>query len=145
MATTANELDARFSPDGRWIAYVSDESEGEPQVFVSRWPAPTSRAQISRTGGTNPRWSRDGRSLFFWTDEGTHAALYAVAIAQSQQRFSAGTPEKLFEAPHMAAYYYDVSVDAQRFLLGLNNPEAVSYEIRVVENFFEELKAKGGN
>jgi Tol biopolymer transport system component len=58
-----NDTDGRQSPDGRWLAYVSDES-GRPDIYVQRWPD-GDRIRVSMAGGTRPRWSRDGRSLFF--------------------------------------------------------------------------------
>ncbi len=145
LTTEANESDPRFSPDGRWIAYTSDESQGEPQIFVSRWPEARERFQVSRSGGNNPRWSRDGRTLYYWREEGTGAALYAVPITASLQRFAYGAERKLFDAPLAAAYAYDVRPDGQGFLLGLANPDAVAYEIHVIVNFFEEVQQKVGN
>lgn len=59
-----NESDARWSPDGRWIAYVSDES-GQPEVVVERWPPDGRRRRVTTAGGSRPRWRRDGRALFF--------------------------------------------------------------------------------
>jgi Tol biopolymer transport system component len=61
--TGFNETDARRSPDGGWLAYVSDES-GQPDVYAARWPG-GARVRVSFAGGTRPRWSRDGRAVFF--------------------------------------------------------------------------------
>jgi tricorn protease-like protein len=58
-----NETDGRLAPDGRWLAYVSDES-GQPDVYAAPWPR-GSRVRVSFAGGTRPRWSRDGRAVFF--------------------------------------------------------------------------------
>jgi dipeptidyl aminopeptidase/acylaminoacyl peptidase len=63
VSSPFNESDARLSPDGRWVAYVSDES-GQPDIYASPWPR-GARVRVSFAGGTRPRWSRDGRSLFF--------------------------------------------------------------------------------
>ena len=62
-----NESDARWSPDGRWIAYVSDEP-GRPEVFVERWPQDGRKWRVTSAGGTRPRWRRDARALFFLRD-----------------------------------------------------------------------------
>jgi dipeptidyl aminopeptidase/acylaminoacyl peptidase len=64
LQTTANELSAAFSPDGRWVAYVSDES-GRVEVYVPPFPGPGPRTQVSVDGGTAPVWSRGGGELFF--------------------------------------------------------------------------------
>ena len=62
-----NESDARWSPDGRWIAYVSDEP-GRPEIFVERWPQDGRKWRVTSAGGTRPRWRRDARALFFLRD-----------------------------------------------------------------------------
>lgn len=68
-----NESDARWSPDGQWIAYVSDES-GQPEIYVDSWPTPGRRARASFAGGSRPQWSGDGRNLFFMRQNGVWRA-----------------------------------------------------------------------
>jgi serine/threonine-protein kinase len=150
LQTPFNERNAEVSPDGRWIAYESDES-GARQVYVRPFPkVDTGHWQVSTAGtGTRPLWARSGRELFYW--EVTGQALMAVAVQTAGAIFSAGTPTKLFGGE---TYYssnldrtYDVSADGQRFLMitdtasGTNAP-ATSPSLVVVEHWTEELKAK---
>ena len=146
VATTpANEGNARFSPDGRWIAYQSDENEGRFDVFVVPWPALMPRQQVSRAGGSEPVWSTDGSTLYYWKVDGERRRLYAAAVARGA-RFQISTTEELFDVPGTTSSYGLVPMPGGReFLLLLDNPDATAREIHIVENFFEELKAKVGN
>ena len=129
----------RLSPDGRWIAYTSDESGGA-EVLVQSFPEPKGRTQISISGGTEPVWSRDGRELFYLDGD----AMMAVEIRTSPT-FTAGTPRRLFEgrfarSPNTVASY-DVSADGQRFLrVQPMHPDPPRDRIQVTLNWFEELK-----
>ena len=106
---------ARFSPDGRWIAYNEVES-GREQVFVVPFPPSGERWQISPSGGVQPEWRADGRELFYLD---TTNALMAVDI-RSQPSFAAGPPRRLFQTPLLGSdenEEYRVTADGQRFLL----------------------------
>ena len=122
IATTANEMTPEFSPDGRWLAYVSSQS-GLAEVYVQPYPGPGERHLISTDGGLQPTWSRDGRELFYVRP---HAAgvptLFSVAIAQGAA-FRAGTPTPLFANADLATAWgrsYDVSLDGSKFLMTLS-------------------------
>ena len=78
-----NEVDAQFSPDGHWIAYVSDES-GSNQVYIAAFPGPGGKWQVSRTGGTEPRWRGDGREIFFLSPD---SKLMAVEVTLRNQLY----------------------------------------------------------
>ena len=108
LNTAANEFKGRFSPDGRWVAYQSNES-GRPEIYVVPFPGPGGKHQISVKGGTEPRWRRDGRELFYL--EATR--LMAVDIELGNGTLEAGASRPLF-APVSAMY--DVSADGQRFI-----------------------------
>jgi len=113
-ATPADELSARVSPDGRWIAYSSNES-GMSEVYVDSYPRPTRRVAISHGGGTQPVWRGDGRELYYWRGN----SLVAVQIGESPDaRPSIATQTALFVAPHESNVntMYDVSPDGQRFV-----------------------------
>jgi serine/threonine-protein kinase len=73
LTSTANELGARVSPDGRWIAYQSDES-GRWEVYVEAFATPGAKTPVSAGGGAFPAWGRDGRTLYFWQDDALVAA-----------------------------------------------------------------------
>src|SRR5437667_12530984 len=76
LATPFNEANAQFSPDVRWLAYQSDES-GQHQIYVQPFPGPGGKWQVSNEGGTQPRWNRNGKELFYISADGK---LMSVAI-----------------------------------------------------------------
>lgn len=121
LRTPFTESDAHFSPDGKWIAYTSDES-GRSEIYVQSFPAGNGKWQVSTAGGLYPRWSPKGSELFFSTLDDV---LTAVSIKTSPT-FSIGASTPLFRLPHGAPYAegdeiiaYDVSADGQRFLLNI--------------------------
>ena len=91
LRTPFNESVPKFSPDGRWLAYVSDES-GRYEIYVQPYPGPGGKLQISTEGGTEPVWNRSGRELFYRNGD----KMMAVDIA-TQPDFAAGKPRMLFE------------------------------------------------
>jgi len=141
VRTPSNETAPRFSPDGHFIAYASDES-GRFEIYVRPFPSPGGKWQISNEGGTEPVWNPRGRELFYRNG----SKMMAVDIA-TQPTFSAGKPKMLFEGPYVATPRsfpdYDVSPDGQRFLMLKANEQAQPPgQINVVMNWFEELKQK---
>ncbi len=142
LRTPFLESAPRFSPDGRWLAYVSDES-GRREIYVQPYPGPGGKWQISTEGGTEPVWNPNGRELFYRSG----AKMMAVEIT-SQPSFSVGKPKVLFEGPYEptpATFpYYDVSPDGQRFLMlkPSDSAQAAPTQINVVLNWFEELKRR---
>jgi eukaryotic-like serine/threonine-protein kinase len=146
--TAAVEMTPEFSPDGRWLAYVSNES-GRSEVYVQPYPGPGERHLISTNGGWQPAWSGSGRELFYVqggrVGGGGVPTLMSVTIATAPA-FQARTPEALFESADLLIPWgrsYDVASDGQRFLLTLSkeartNPP--SAQMIFVQNWFEELK-----
>jgi hypothetical protein len=109
------EMFPRFSPDGKWIAYSSDES-GTLEIYVQPFPATGVKKRISTEGGRQPRWRKDGKELFYVS--GT--TLMAVPI-NSGAEFAAGTPRAIFEERNLDYFGnvragYAVTPDGQRFL-----------------------------
>ena len=105
--------DGRFSPDGRWIAYWSDESSG-PQIYVQSFPAGSGKWQISTDGGTRPCWRDDGKELFYMDGGGR---LMAVDVKPGAG-FEAGPPKLLFETGIVSTLiHFDVARGGQRFLM----------------------------
>jgi eukaryotic-like serine/threonine-protein kinase len=140
LATPWNEFDARPSPDGRHVAYVSDES-GRNEVYVREFPGGQGTNLISVRGGTAPRWSAKGDELFFVADD----TLMAVSVKLAP-RFSAGLPQALFTAAKVGVdgsqgFGYDVAADGRRFVVvrTLSRPERHAV---VVENW--RAKARQG-
>ncbi len=138
LRTRFSETFPAFSPDGRWIAYSSDES-GQYEVYVRPYPGPGGRLQVSQ-GGEEPIWSRDGRELFY-----RNGQKWMVAAATLKPEFKAETPRPLFEGPYLnvPGMSYDVHPDGKRFLLLLPaGTETPVTQLHVVLNWFEELKQK---
>jgi Tol biopolymer transport system component len=122
LTTTAGyESSARFSPDGRAIAYVADEGDGA-QVYVAPFPGPGERMRVSVRGGREVRWGRDGRELFFISRDG-HLMLVPMSTAAGLQ---AGAPRSLFAIPTRPWHDYDVAPDGQRFIAMV--PQVVAEE-----------------
>jgi eukaryotic-like serine/threonine-protein kinase len=135
VATQFSDWGPRFSPDGKWIAYISDSS-GQYEVYVRPYPAAGSQVQISNNGGEEPVWSRDGRQLFY--RNGTQWMSVGVATTGD---FRASPPTLAFEGPYVnvPGISYDVASDG-RFILIAGPPESPMKSVRVVLNWFDELK-----
>ena len=141
LRTPLSESSPSFSPDGRWIAYVSNES-GREEVYVQPYPGPGGRSQISTEGGIEAVWASNGRELFYRNGD----KMMAVEIT-TQPTFTAGSPRLLFEGSYSFSANnstsYDVSLDGQRFLMVQSvEPEQAPTQINVVLNWFEELKRR---
>jgi eukaryotic-like serine/threonine-protein kinase len=140
IATPRAEHQGMISPDGRWIAYTGEYESG-PQVYVQPYPSLAGRWQISRSGGGAPRWSRDGKELFFsWNDE-----IFAVPIRE-EPTFSSGEPRSLFKVERPVAsewnQMYDVSPDGKRFVLLVRQKETNAQpHFDVLLNFGKHLSA----
>jgi serine/threonine protein kinase/Tol biopolymer transport system component len=142
IADVANQMVPMLSPDGRWIAYSSDES-GTFQVYVRPFPdTKVAKRQVSLASGYAPRWSRSGRELFYFDG---NQDLWVVPVSTTPS-FTSGLPKRLFALNAYAPItnnLYDVGADGQRFLFsraagsGGDAPD----ELVIVLNFFEELKA----
>jgi Tol biopolymer transport system component len=134
-----NEGNGQFSPDGRWVAYISDES-GRLEVYVQPFPGPGAKWQISTDGGILPKWRADGKELFYFNQ----SKVIAVDI-NAGERFAAGVPRVLFEVQtnfqgiHQADHYA-VSADGKRFLFALPREEAGPAYITVVQNWTAGVK-----
>jgi serine/threonine-protein kinase len=148
LNTTSSESAPAISPDGRWLAYQSDES-GRAEVYVRPFPSvQQGRSTISSGGGTEPRWAPNGRELFFTVRNGgwtTPGILMSVPV-QPGSTFIAGQPTVVLKIPAGASEAYDVAPDG-RFLFHFQRSmrageEAPRQEIIIVQNWFEELKAR---
>jgi hypothetical protein len=141
LQTDSGELYPFFSPDGRWIAYVSDESK-QSEVYVRPFSRQSrdGKWQISTAGGTRPRWRRDGKELFYLSSDNK---LMAVAINATASTIEVGDVRPLFQTlPSIGANNYDVSADGQRFIvMSIVEGQAAS-SITLVVNWPEELKKK---
>jgi Tol biopolymer transport system component len=127
LATAADERDAQWSPDERWIAYQSDES-GRAEIYLQRFPGPGGKVRISTGGGTQVRWRADGRELFYVTPDNELAAV-AVALPAGDGMPDVSAPTVLFATRMFAGgvgvtrQQYVVSRDGQRFLINERDPD----------------------
>jgi serine/threonine protein kinase/Tol biopolymer transport system component len=137
LQTPFNEYDGQFSPDGRWVAYGSDES-GKDEVYVAPFPGPGGKWQISTAVGTYPRWRRDGTEIFYLAPDNK---LMAAAVNGKGSRFEVGAVKPLFETRALdpTRNCYAVSADGQRFLIN-TDPQTTSAPITVVFNWAAGLK-----
>ena len=139
LQTQFAERGAVFSPDGHWLAYISNES-GRREVYVQAYPGSGGKWQISTEGGNGPVWAKNGRELFYRNGN----KMMAVEIT-TQPTLRAGTPAVLFEGQYVQSgpgrADYDITHDAQRFLMNKANEQGEGpRQINVVLNWFEELK-----
>jgi Tol biopolymer transport system component len=107
------EADSRFSPDGQWVAYTSDET-GIIRVFVRPFPGPGPNRRVSSGAGIVPRWRRDGQELFYVDDGGQ---LVAVPVIRRGTSLDFGTPRVLFKLPEGLDGIFEPAPDGQRFLV----------------------------
>jgi serine/threonine protein kinase/Tol biopolymer transport system component len=139
--TAFSEDDARFSPDGRWLAYYSDET-GRGEVYVRPFPGPGGKWQISTESGDYPCWRRDGKQLFYITEKNM---LMAVDVNGTGSSFEAGRPRPLFQMmnpiPASTISPYDVTADGQRFII-ITGDAGQTSTINVAVNWDAELQTK---
>jgi serine/threonine-protein kinase len=135
-----NETAPAFSPDGRWLAYVSDES-GRLEVYVRPFPGPGEKYPISVGGGSEPVWDRRGRELYFRSGD----QMLVVAV-NTQPTFSAGRPRLLFTGPYVRSAgrtNYDISPGGESFvMLDSGQESGAATQVNVLLNWFEELKQR---
>lgn len=137
LQTPSNEGLGRFSRDGRWVAYRSDES-GREEIYIRQFPGGGEVRQVSRHGGTQVRWSRDGAEIFYVEGQ----TLMSVPVSGSDE-LVVGKPNELFSHPQLFSHWswptYDVSADGQKFLLVETfNPSGS--KTHIIQNWFAEFR-----
>jgi Tol biopolymer transport system component len=150
VETPFEERGAIFSPDGKWVVYVSNKS-GQNDVFARPYPGPGSEITISVGGGQEPVWAPSGRELFYRND----GKMMAVKIDETGTGLTVGAPTRLFDDPYRpdmggtagGMADYDISPDGKRFVMVEEPKPTVSataeiVRLQVVLNWFEELKAR---
>jgi Tol biopolymer transport system component len=140
LVTPFNKTQAQFSPDGHWVVYTSNES-GTVEAYVQPFPISSGgKWPVSNGGGSQPRWSHDGKELFYFAPNET---LMAVDFTASGGNVQLGIPKALFRAPVLGgnggapttAWRWDVSKDGQRFLINTALEEEASSTITVLLNW----------
>jgi serine/threonine-protein kinase len=141
LASPFSEDSPVFSPDGHWLAYVSNES-GESEIYARPYPGPGSKWPISSGGGTEPVWAKNGRELFFRNGDKIMSAEIIM-----HPKFSSGKPKVIlqgnYERSPVSRANYDVSPDGRRFIMiKESGREAAPTQLNIVFNWFEELKSR---
>ena len=140
LQTEAAERGAKFSPDGRWLAYISDES-GINQVYVQSFPDAGGKWQVSTNGGYHLAWRRDGKEMFYVS---TDKKMMAVDVKGDGATFEVGTPKVLFDQRvpsfNNPQAHFAVTADGQKFLIATTFGENTSAPITVVLNWVTDLK-----
>ena len=137
LATPFNERWPIFSPDGRWLAYRSDES-GRYEVYVRSFPGPGGKWQVSTGGGDWPVWSKKGQELFYRSSEGMMVASYTT----NGEAFVASKP-RLWAAKRDLGAYFDVAPDGKRFaVVQAERSEQSTQHVMLLLNFFDELRRR---
>jgi Tol biopolymer transport system component len=134
IRSTFNERNPRFSPDGRWIAYNSDES-GDAEIYVALTEGGGEKKRLSPAGGRKPRWRRDGKELYYVAPDGT---VMAVPITLGP-RLESGAPTPLFRV-ETDVENYDVVPDGSRFLVSTRLEKSPESPLRVIVNWDGALK-----
>ena len=130
---------ARFSPDSRYLAYASDES-GRQEIYIEALPPEKGRVKVSQSGGTSPRWTSNGRELFYMATD----RMLMVVDVQLGKTLSVGVPRKLFQTTlAIANRGFEVSPDGQRVLLREGADDLPDSPITVVLNWWVDLVKKG--
>jgi Tol biopolymer transport system component len=146
LQTASFASQARFSPDSRWIAYTQADLSGQNEVYVRPFPAAPGQWIVSKGGGAQPRWRRDGKELFYVSPD---SKLMSVEVATASGTFQAGIPNTLFAAPirgggaNFEVTRYDVTANGQKFLINTlpaTATSAPSSPITVVLNWTAGLK-----
>ena len=128
-----------ISPDGRWLAYVSDES-GRPEVYIAPFLREGGRLLVSASGGNYPLWRRDGKELFYRSFD---QKIMSVAIVESGSDLTIGRVQQLFQAnpaPGGLGAMYDVTADGKKFVIPSQGPEQAAVPLKLVVNWPGLLK-----
>jgi Tol biopolymer transport system component len=126
----------QFSPDGKWVAYASNES-GKWEIYLTSFPEARGKWQVSTGGGEQPRWRGDGKELFYLSSD---SKMMAVSVGTGSN-FDAGTPVALFQStPRQPVlvydlFVYDVSRDGQRFLINTPVNQADTHPMSILLNW----------
>jgi len=139
VATSFEERDPVFSPDGRWIAFQSDET-GRFEIYAQPFPGPSAKLSISNNGGTQPRWGRNGKEVFYI---GPDSRLMAVTVSTDHETLQRGVPVALFQTriaggalvPAPNKQQYDVSHDGGQFIINTSTEEVSTTAITVILNW----------
>jgi len=130
IATPFDEIEPQFSPDGRWLAFSSDES-GQFELYLAPLPGPGEKLRVSTAGGSRPRWRRDGKELYYVSKDNR---MTVVAMREGAGA-ELGPAESLFSLDAAGWRDYDVAADGMKFLVVINADDRRSSFISLTTNW----------
>lgn len=138
VATNFRDVSPSFSPDGKWLAYANNES-GRQEVYIQPFPTGSGRWQVSSSGGTRPRWRKDGKELFFFSPD---QQVMAVDVGRNGASLQLGAPRVVIKAATVNASGgpYTVSGDGKKFILNTLLPQALTEPLTLITNWTADLK-----
>jgi len=139
LNTTANEAWSKISPDGRWLVYVSDVS-GSDEVYLQPFPTGTGKWRVSNGGGTEPKWSPDGKKIYYRRGDDIYSASITFQQGAAGISVTAGQPDRVHSSPGLN--FFDLSPDGGSIVADHRTLRLQRKELNVVLNWFTELKTK---
>jgi serine/threonine protein kinase len=140
LESPSNKFRSKFSPDGRWVVYESNESGARSEIYVVPFPTPDSKVVVSVAGGSFPRWARNGKEIFYVDPD---RRLMAAEVNGTGASFAVGAVRPLFtiDTQTIGRYGYDVAVDGQRFIVNaVPDQSAGPDSVKVVTNWMAGLQ-----
>jgi serine/threonine protein kinase/Tol biopolymer transport system component len=138
VATNFLDVTPSFSPDGKWLAYANNET-GRMEVYIQPFPSGAGRWQVSTAGGARPNWRKDGKELFFFSND---QQMMAVDVSQKGASLQLGAPHALFKATTVsgASGPYTVSADGKKFVMNTVLPQSITEPLTLITNWPADLK-----
>ena len=138
VATNFIDITPSFSPDGKWLAYATNET-GRQEVYIQPFPSGAGRWQVSTAGGSRPNWRKDGKELFFLSPD---QQVMAVDVNQNGASLQLGTPHALFKATTVGGPQgpYTVSADGKKFVMNTVLPQSITEPLTLITNWPADLK-----
>jgi serine/threonine protein kinase/Tol biopolymer transport system component len=138
VATNFADITPSFSPDGKWLAYANNET-GRQEVYIQPFPTGAGRWQLSTAGGSRPNWRKDGKELFFFSND---QQMMAVDVSQKGASLQLGTPHALFKATTVTGSSgpYSVSGDGKKFVMNTVLPQSITEPLTLITNWTADLK-----
>jgi serine/threonine protein kinase len=138
VATNFPDVTPSFSPDGKWLAYANSET-GRMEVYIQSFPSGAGRWQVSTAGGLRPNWRKDGKELYYYSND---QQIMAVDVSQKGASLQLGAPHTLFKATTVSAVSgpYAVSADGKKFVMNTVLPQSITEPLTLISNWPADLK-----
>jgi serine/threonine protein kinase len=138
VATNFLDVTPSFSPDGKWLAYANNET-GRMELYIQPFPSGAGRWQVSTAGGSRPNWRKDGKELYFYSND---QQMVAVDVSQKGAGLQLGAPHALFKAATVGGISgpYTVSADGKKFVMNTVLPQSITEPLTLITNWPADLK-----